>query len=305
MITLANSSKFDDAFLSEPLTAYALGWDDEGELKKTLDFIAPTVFVPRRFEYRRANNPSCFVMDKEDIRAIGAEFPVIEPSGEIALGKTHNKGLSMRIDLDQVSTIPNWRQIATARLLRSLMRMEIYRAITALVAAAHNTAVTWDTTAGKDPDTDVMASLKLAIDSSGCKPNRVLYGDDAWSARVLSHRAQSTAGGFASASLTTNELARILGVKTVHVNTERYQATPTTKSGFAENKVILFNAHNSISPEDPSNIKRFVTPCGDGNAYRVYEHNVSGKICDITVEHYSNIVVTCNLGIETLTVSTS
>ena len=142
-ITLANTSRFDEAYLSEPLTAYAVGWSDDGVLQADLDFVAPSVLVPRRFEYRKADNNDEFLEEKEDIRAIGADFRRVEPSGEIVLNKTYNKGLTMRVDLDQVSGILNWRQLTVAKLLRRLLRAELKRAITLLYDSATVTSVTW------------------------------------------------------------------------------------------------------------------------------------------------------------------
>ena len=86
-IALANDSRFNEAYLSQPLTAYAVGWSDEGSLMGDLDFVAPPVLVPRRFEYRKADNNEEFLEEREDIRAIGAEFRRVEPSGEIILAR--------------------------------------------------------------------------------------------------------------------------------------------------------------------------------------------------------------------------
>ena len=90
----------------------------------------------------------------------------------------------------------------TPGLLMRLLRSELRRAITVASAAATNTAKTWDTTAGKDPDQDVLTDLIAAVDDSGVRPNRILYGDVAWNKRLIAHRAQSTSGGYASAGLT-------------------------------------------------------------------------------------------------------
>ena len=66
------------------------------------------------------------------------------------------------------------------------------------------------------------------------------------------------------------------------------------------NEIFAFYAQNGLLKDEPSNIKRFVTPSEDGNLFRVYleEHT---KFTDITVEHYSNIVVTSNTNITQLT----
>jgi hypothetical protein len=55
--------------------------------------------------------------------------------------------------------------------------------------------------------------------------------------------------------------------------------------------------------DDPSNTKRFWTPVDGGGKYRVYEQPISSKLTDLTVEHYSNVVVTSATGLRTLTIS--
>jgi len=303
-IALANASRFNEAYLSQPLSAYAVGWSDDGSLLGDLDFVAPPVLVPRRFEYRKADNSEEFLDEREDIRAIGAEFRRVEPTGEIVLGKTYNKGLTLRVDLDQVSGIESWRQMAVARLLRRLLRSELRRAISFLYNAASSTSAVWSGAAAEDPDSDLLNALESAADDSGLKPNRILFGDSAWAARSHSHRAQSTAGGFASATLSPEALAALLGVEQVRRCSQRRQGPGAGKVGFAENLVLLFSAYAHQSVEDPSNIKRFVTPCEDGSLYRVYEQALTSKITDITVEHYSNIVITSSPGIAALAIST-
>ena len=54
--------------------------------------------------------------------------------------------------------------------------------------------------------------------------------------------------------------------------------------------------------DEPANIKRFVTPIDGGSMFRVYADEHS-KFTDLTVEHYSNVVLTSNDGIRKLTIS--
>jgi hypothetical protein len=302
-ICLANEARFTASFASEPLTAYATGWADQNNIEKTLDFLFPPVQVPRRFEFKKADNTEAFLSEADDIRAIGADFKHVEYRGSSVLEKTLNKGLTIRVDLDGAGAVPNWRELYTQRLLQRLLRNELRRAIALATAAANNTAKTWDNTAGKDPDYDVVNELASAIDASGVRPNRVLYGDVAWNKRLLSHRAQANAGGYASAGLTNKELAGWLGVDGVHVSRERYQNSATTKTKVVSDIVLMFYAEDSLTPDDPSNSKRFWTPVEGGGKYRVYEQPVSSKLVDLTVEHYSNCVVTSSVGLRQLTIS--
>ncbi len=300
---LANESRFNSAFFSEPLTAYATGWRDPNNIEALLDFIAPPVQVGRRFEYKKAENSEAFLLDLDDIRAIGGDFQRVESKGASVSEKTANKGLTVRVDLDVVGEMPNWRELYTARLLQRILRNEFRRAMDLVLAAATNTAKTWDTTAGKDPDQDILTELMASVDAMGIRANRILFGDVAWNKRLLAHRAQASAGGYASAGLTTDELGGFLGVEGVRISRERYQSSTAAKSKIVPDVVLLFYGLQAPTPEDPTHAKRFWSAVDGGGKYRVYEHQVSAKMVDLTVEHYSNVIVTSTVGLRKLTIS--
>ena len=302
-VALANESRFNAAFYSEPLTAYAVGWRDPNQLEETLDFLFPPVQAGRRFEFKKADNAEAFYSETDDQRALGADFKRVEYKGTTQLDKTYNKGLTMRVDMDQVDGMPNWREVFTARLLQRLLRSELRRAITAFSGAATNTAKTWDTSAGKDPDQDVLTDLIAAVDDSGVRPNRLLYGDVAWNKRLIAHRAQSSSGGYASAGLTPRELSGFLGVDGVRVSRERYQSTAIAKAKVTPDIVLEFFAEDGLGPDDASHGKRFWSAVESGGKYRIYEQAVSAKMIDLTVEHYSNCVVTSTVGMRKLTIT--
>ena len=65
--------------------------------------------------------------------------------------------------------------------------------------------------------------------------------------------------------------------------------------------VYAFFGQNSISKDEPSNLKRFYTPMEEGTPFRVY-CDESAKYTDITVEHYSSIVATSDLGVRKLSI---
>src|SRR5687768_9539768 len=173
---LANESRFNSSFFSEPLTAYATGWRDPNDMEALLDFIAPPVQVGRRFEFKKADNSEAFLSEMDDTRAIGAAFKSIEYEGSSQVAKTDNKGLTIRIDLDVAGEMPNWRELYTARLLQRLLRNELRRTLDLVVVNATNTAKTWDTTVGKDPDQDIISELLASADAMGLRANRVLFG---------------------------------------------------------------------------------------------------------------------------------
>jgi hypothetical protein len=142
-----------------------------------------------------------------------------------------------------------------------------------------------------------------ATDASGVRPNRILFGDTAWNKRLLAHRAQATAGGFASSGLTPEELAGFLGLDGVRISRERYQSTAAAKSKITPDIVLLFFGMDGATIEDATHAKRFWSAVESGGRYRVYEQQVNSKMVDLTVEHYTHVVITSNVGLRKLTIT--
>ena len=307
-VLFANDARFLETYFSEPLTAYAVGWRDPNAIEATLDFIAPPVAVGRRFEWKKANNAEEFLSEVvDDQRAIGSDFKRVEFTASDVTDKTINKGLTYIADLDNVSG-PNWQNDKVAKLLRRLYRNEFRRGIAALSAAAANTNLTWDTSAGTNPDQDLKADLLTATTASGIRPNRVLYGDTAFAKRGVSYEGQvGTSTAYANiAALTPEQLAARLMVDRVMISRERYQTTAAAKAEIVSNLIFAFYAEDGVDTEDPSNTKRFVSSFSaeqGGGLVRVYVQQISSKLVAITVEHYSKIVVTFATGIRKWTIN--
>src|SRR5207253_10714685 len=134
-----------------------------------------------------------------------------------------------------------------------------------------------------DPDKDILAEIINGTDLSGVRPNRLLIGDTAMQRRWLSHRAQTTAGGFASAPLTPDQIASSLMLDAARVSKERYQSSASAKSQIVSNLAFLFYAEDNGMINDPSNLKRFWTPTDGGTPFRIYEQQISAKLYDMTV----------------------
>ena len=55
--------------------------------------------------------------------------------------------------------------------------------------------------------------------------------------------------------------------------------------------------------DDATHAKRFWSAVEGGGKYRVYEQQVSSKIVDLTVEHYSNVLITSTVGLRKLSIT--
>ena len=299
-IISANENRFSAGNYSEALTAFPVGWVDPENTAKILDFIAPPIPVGRRFEFKKSDNAQAFYSESDDVRAIGAEFKRVSYAGESVNEKTINKGLTIRVDHDEVSG-DDWQERYVQMLMQRLLRNELRRAVKALetIAASDNSAKSWN--AGANPDADIRNMLMLAADQSGVRPNRLLFGESAWDLRMTSLESQNSAVAFKGAAMAKDELAGKFMLDGCEVLSSRYQSAPATKSKILADAVFAFFAQNTLSKDEPSNLKRFYTPTEEGGAFRVYcdEH---AKYTDITVEHYSSIVATSALGVRKLTV---
>jgi hypothetical protein len=299
VICLANEERFIAAFFSEPLTTYAIGWKDPENIQATLDAMAPPVEVSRRFEYKSAVNIEEFLSEVDDIRAIGSSFKKVEYKGSSVNQKTQNKGLTITLDRDEL--VPGKEERTVARLISRLNRNDLRRACAALIASASNTGKNWRGAAGEDPDMDVKADMETGATDRGIGSNVVVYGATAWALRLLSLRAQNLAGQGQSSTFSQDQLAGFLGVDRIVQSKERFQATRTAKSEILGSYVLMYYASLLADQEDPSNIKQFWTPTDSGR-FRVYREE-HAKTIDVSVEHYSNIVLPSTRGLRKFTVT--
>ena len=306
-VYLANEGAVSNQFLSEALTQFSVGWTSQnGELEKILDTLcgAP-VTVSKRFSFKKMDDKKAFAAAEsdEDVRAIGGEFKRIDVSGTTVDAHTLSKGLSLRIDRDELNDDPEAEQKAVALLRTILIRAEIIRAFNGLSGAATNTAKTWGTGDNKaDADADVLDMLLTATGAAGLTPNRVYFGPTAWQKRFLTLRAAGQNSEVSSGSMLSKEqLAGIYGVASVDVCNERFTSGSSKAPLLTTNLVLGFNAQNSGIKDDPSNIKRFVTKVNGADFAVFREEHAAGV--DVTVAHQSLIAITSSLGIGKLTIS--
>ncbi len=297
-IYLANEARFTSATFSQPLTTFSTGWKDDSNTLALLNFIAPEVVVGRRFEFKKATNAEMLLSETDDVRAIGSPFKRVEYTGSTVNEKTLNKGLTIRIDKDEM--VDGDEERAVMRLKGRLFRNDLRRAVAILLAIdSGGTNKTWGSTG--TPDKDLLGAIIAAGDSAGINPNRLLFGAAAWQLRYGSLEAQATAGAFAGLALTPDQVAQKLGLSGGRVSNERYQSSATAKTKVVGSYAVVFFGEDGVGKDDPSNVKRFVTPVGP-EGMRVYRDE-KDKYVDITVEHYSNIVSTSSVGVAKLNIS--
>jgi hypothetical protein len=272
--------------------------DEEG-LDTLLEAMAPSVPVGRSFTYLVADTTEQFqaMLTDNDIREIGGEFGIVRPKGTQANGRTSNKGLTMILDNDQGGEDASVQQRAVTNLRNRLLRTEIYR--TEALLEANDVALTpnWGATnTAADPDGNIAADLELGGNARGIDSNIVVFCGGAWLRRFLSLGIGSNAARHQTRNLTPQQLAELLGVNNVVKAKIRFQSSATAKTKVGDNKVYSYYVKPGAMPNDPSNIKRFVTPVPGGGMFRVYITPILKRTA-LTVEHYSTIDLTSSLGI--------
>lgn len=299
IIMAANDANFDADNLSQPLTEYLVDYPDEEGLDVLLEAAFPSVPVGRSFSYRVHDDKEAFqlALNNEDIREIGGDFGKVRLTGTQADGRTDNKGLIMIIDNDQGGEDPAVQQRAVANLRNRLLRTDLYRGEALLEANDTATTPNWGATnTAADPDGDLMSAINLSGDARGIDPNVVLYGGSAWVTRFLSLGVGSNAARHQTRNLTPDQLRDLMGVEKLVKSKFRYQSSATAKAKIVAGKVYVYYAKPGAMPNDPSNIKRFVTAVPGGGMMRVYINSIR-KRTEVCVEHYSRLVLTSSLGI--------
>jgi hypothetical protein len=291
IVCAANEASFAETFASQPLTTFIAGMPDQPGVKDMLDFIAPPVPAPRRFEYRGFGNVQQMLSEIDDIRGLGSNFKTVEFKGDLTSSRTINKGLAFIGDIDQVGAIPNWEQLYSGWLKNRILRNELRRATTALLAIHAGLAYNWRSGTATDPDTDLLTVVEDVGDAYGIDANALVIGNTAWSYRVQNLRSTDKAGGFASSMWTPAQLGDWLGLSEgCRKSSERYGTGTGNKTRMVGLYAVAFHRSGSPVMEDPSTLKRFFT--ATGGDFQVYRREISAKLVEISVSHYSNVVAT-------------
>ncbi len=310
-ITLANKNDYNPSNYDPNLTLFASGWKPMENFPQLLESIAPAYKVPHRFDYIYSEDDFC-TTDSNDIRAAGAQFAQVNFKGQVIQAKTQNKGLKVRIDKDDIVDA-YFKERYVQVLMKRLYLNEIMRVVKTLDVCANKLTLSeaaeeadecvWNGAQGVNPDSDIRQNLILkAAELTGIYPNRILFGDDAWFNRSESYELQDNPGGYNASSLTTERLSQKLLVDEVKVFKSRHKADDDDSAiSIIGNQIFAFYVNNDSMKDEPSNIKRFVTPLEDNNNFRVYVED-KPKYLDISVEHYSSVVITSARGIRKIIV---
>jgi hypothetical protein len=300
-VCLANEARFTAKHYSEPLTAYTTGWKDPENLEALVEQLFPGVQVGRRFEFKSGTNAEYFLSETDDVRAIGGSFKRVEYTGTSVNERTYNKGLTVRVDKDE-ELDDSYQQRTVGMLMQRLLRNDLRRGLALLAANNTNTGVTFST--ATNPDNLMRLRCKAFADATGMWPNTMALGQVVWQGRAAAYEGQDTPYAGVAAAMTREALAAKLGLDKVVEVKARYQSTASAKAVALASLGYVYQANSGVGKDDPSSVKRFWSAARAGGKWGVYvvDHE---KFVDISVEQYSNIVMTSTLGVQQLTVTVS
>lgn len=305
VIEAANDANIEGFALSMPLTQMITAVPDPENLQQVLDTLFPPVPVAMFFTYLQENEAEGMIAhaNADLIRPVGGEFRTVTTTGTQATNRVFNKGLTIYLDHDQGGNLPSVQQRYVASLRNKIWRSELVAGLDLLDAAAIEEGSTNWGSSTSNPDGDVRASLKTAGDLRGINSNTVLYGNGCWLNRALAYEQAGRTNGGQKASYTPERLAQELDVDNVVNLKVRKRTSATALTGLVNSVVYNYYAQQQATPDDSSNVKRFVRE-GAGGAMEVFVENML-KRTKLTVSCYSNIVITNSVGIRKRTVTYS
>jgi len=308
-ITTSNSELFLDTHYSEPMTNYAVGWQDPEDIGARLEFLAPSFPAPGElFQHLQFDNAEEFLADEsiDDLRAINADFKTVDYTQSMVQRRMNNRGLRIELDYDRIKNDPIWQQRYTAKILRRIKRNQYVRAVA--LAIASGTQVTLHFTNTDQPDIDLSNQRLASQTASGINPNRILCGDTAWQYRLAAYSGATTGTNqFAAAAAlnrTPEDVGAWLGVGAQGFMIDRHrQQAGTGKTEILGANILMFTGLPGVDAEDPTNFKLAWTSCQNGMRYAVYVRQISVKKWEIVVEHYELLFAATVLGVRALTIA--
>lgn len=308
-VCLANDSLISQATFIQEVTTGGIGYADPNRnlLAGLRDYLAPRRSGGRNIQVTQYDETEPFeIVDYKKVkREPQAEFAAIKQRTSTKVARViPNRGLSVKLDKDQLKEKPNWQQMHTNWLIDLLLRASILEILALYTASALADAWVWDVNA--NPDLDVRnTNINALAPVTGFYANRGLMGDAATLQRQVAYESQNNAGAYARASMMTDEqIATAMGLDRLRTNAERYQSATGTKQTFLGKRLLLYTAVDQESPEDTSNVVRHVADASyGGGEYAVYITEPGVKTVLLTVENYELPVVQHTSGMQLITIN--
>lgn len=289
LANVANSAK-----ATRWISDYNVGLVQNNGLVQAREHLAPTaqiVAVNETFSYRYFDRAESFKNVDYDklVRGTGGEHPYFNAKSTLQSGSLESVGISVVIEKAFNESDPSYeaRMVQSAiNILETATLQRAYEHFTAIAAAT-----TWSKTGEVDPDTALFNAMDTASSAAGVRPNRVLYGDMAWTAREIWLRSKQTAAGFNAprdeAGLSSQIRADVM------IPDGRIANGSGMFPAFAADKILGGVAFAGTPEGDVSNVKLFVGK--DGLQINEWDHP-QGHLKIITVSRWQCLKTTSALG---------
>jgi len=249
-----------DLHLDVLLSQMAIGYADNNLIAGT---IAPVVIVDKQSDaYSVFSRADAFRIE-EDKRSPGAEANKITRTISSDTYFAHNYALKYPITLeDRENADPVYRQNLwgdAAEYVTDKLMMNWERRVSTLVNATANVgssagvASEWDAAASSDPIGDLNTAIDNVQDLTAQRPNRLVFGLDAWRSLRRNDQILDRIHGSTNARPFANraQVANLLEIENIHVgdgyqnNTNEAQAESLTKI-WGDNVLVCY------TPDSPS-----------------------------------------------------
>ena len=249
-----------DLHLDRLLSQIAIGVADNTLIAGT---IAPVVSVDKQSDAYTVFSRADAFRTEEDKRSPGAEANKITRTISSDTYFAQNYALKLPITLeDRENADPVYRQnlwndgaeYVTDKLMLSWeVRVAALAFVSTAVGSSAGVASEWDAAASSDPIGDMNTALDNVQDLTGQRPNRLVFGMDAWRSlrrnnQILDRVHGTTAPqGFA----TRAQVANLMEVPNIHVG-NAYRNTANEAQAEALGKVWTDNVLACYTPDAPS-----------------------------------------------------
>lgn len=299
-IVVANTSAAGFAVpveFSQALTSFASALAGNMNSVELQRFVAPHVRVPQHFEYAVSDRLDAFRRPRlaEMNRPRGGEYPLVGSVATKEKASLQDFGLAVKIDKKDYTD-----ELARAwveRMKRMISDALLEGTIDMLDAMAVETTLSIASLGSTSLDRAIEAELDEAS-TSGIRPNRILFGGQAWTTRKAWYESKALAGSTIPYPRTSLDFTQDMRADT-RIMDALTLTDVNTLSMLAGNTIYAFFGQDAPSTEDPSNMKT-----GFGGEDSVYHgQNEQGTLHVLSVGTNKVLLPTCPKGVVKITLT--
>lgn len=300
-IVVANATLADFAVpadLSEALTSFRAGLLPHLGSAELQKFIAPHVRVPKTFEYAVGDRLAAFRRPKlaAMTRPRGGNYPYVDREDTKQTGTLSDFGLAIKIDKNDYT-----EELARAEIERMTRMIEdalLEGTVAMLDSMAVETTISLATLAETTLDRAIDIELDEARLAGGIRPNRILFGGQAWMTRKTWYEAKALAGSNFPFPRTETEFTQELRGETRIMDSLSLSDAGTLEA-LAGNTIYAFYGQTAPGLDDPSNMKT-----GFGGTEHVYHgQNEQGTVHVLAVGTNKVLLPVCSSGVVKITLT--